>query len=188
MTQSLWFASRACGLVALVLLTGVMVLGALHTGRTSSAAWPRFVLHAVHRNLALLAVVFVAVHVATSILDPYAGIRWIDAVVPFASNYQPFWTGLGAAAGDLLLALVATSLVRTRLPLRLWRGLHLAAYGLWPVAFVHGLGSGGADSTRGWVLVVDAGCAMAVAVAVALRLRARHPDTDARRAAEESLR
>ena len=181
MTQALWFASRACGQAALLLLTLAVVLGALHTGRVAGPRWPRFAVHTLHRNVAVLAVAFVAVHAATAIIDPYAGIRWVDAVVPFASTYQPFWTGLGAAAADLLLALVATSLVRLRLPWRLWRGLHYAAYVLWPVALAHGLGSGGADSDRGWVRTIDAGCALAVVAAVVLRARARHPDTAARR-------
>ena len=102
-------------------------------------------------------------------------------MVPFASTYQPFWTGLGAAAADLLLAVVVTSVVRIRLPWRLWRVLHFAAYVLWPVALVHGLGIGGADAALGWVRTVDAGCALAVAAAVVVRMRARHQDTEARR-------
>jgi methionine sulfoxide reductase heme-binding subunit len=186
--HALWFTSRACGLVSLILLTATVVLGARHTARAATTSWPRALVHALHRNLALLAVAFVAVHVATAIIDPYAGIRWIDAAVPFASTYQPFWTGLGAVALDLLAAIVATSLVRTRMPLRAWRLLHLSAYGLWPVALVHGIGSGGADSTRVWVLGVEGACALAVAVAVALRLRAEHPDTVERRAAEVRFR
>ena len=182
MGQTLWFASRACGMVALLLLTLTVVLGALHTGRVSHAAWPRFVVHALHRNLALLAVVFVAVHVATAIIDPYAGIGWIDAVAPFASSYHPFWTGLGAVALDLFAALVVTSLARTHLPLAWWRRLHWSAYALWPIALAHGLGIGGADSGLGWVRAVDVACALTVVAAVVARLRARHPDTEARRA------
>jgi predicted ferric reductase len=181
MNQALWFASRSSGQVSLLLLTLVTVLGALHTGRAATRRWPRFAVHTLHHNLAVLAFAFVAVHVAAAIIDPYAGIRWTDAVVPFASTYQPFWTGLGAAAADLLLALVVTSAARTRLPWRLWRGLHFAAYALWPVALVHGLGIGGADAARGWVRTVDAGCALAVVAAVAIRARARHQDTAARR-------
>ncbi len=182
MSQALWYASRSCGLVTLLLLTVVVVLGALHTGRATTRSWPRFALHALHRNLAVLAVAFVTVHAATAIIDPYAGITWVDTVVPFRSSYEPFWTGLGAAASDLLLALVVTSVVRTRLPWRLWRGLHFSAYLLWPVALVHGLGIGGADSARGWIRIVDAVCALAVLAAVVVRARARHQDTEARRA------
>ena len=145
-------------------------------------------LHGLHRNLALLALVFLGVHVATAIIDPYAGIRWWDAVVPFASTYHPFWTGLGAAASDLVVALVGTSVLRTWLPLRVWRAVHFAAYVLWPVALAHGLGIGGADSTRGWVQVIDGGCALVVVAAVAIRVRARHPDTELRRTTEARLR
>ncbi|HEY0816448.1 MAG TPA: ferric reductase-like transmembrane domain-containing protein [Pseudonocardia sp.] len=185
MTQALWFTSRSSGLVTLLLLTAVMVLGALHTGRATTPFWSRFAMHALHRNIALLALAFLTVHVATAIIDPYAGIRWLDAVVPFASSYHPFWTGLGATAADLLVALVVTSLVRTRIPWKAWRGLHGAAYGLWPVALVHGWGIGGVDSARGWVLTVDGVCVVAVVVAVVLRALARHPDTEARQTGAE---
>jgi predicted ferric reductase len=179
-SQALWFASRSCGLVTLLLLTLVVALGALHTGRAATRSWSRLAMHTLHRNLALLTLVFVVVHVGSAIIDPYAGIRWLDAVVPFASSYHPFWTGLGAAAADLLVALVVTSLVRTRMPWRVWRGLHGAAYALWPVALAHGWGIGGADSTRAWVLTVDGICVVTVVAAVAVRVLAHHPDTEAR--------
>ncbi len=184
MGQALWFASRGTGLVSLILLTATVVLGASHSRRAESAGWPRFALHGVHRNLSLLTSAFLAVHVATAIVDPYAGIRWIDAVVPFASVYHPFWLGLGTVALDLVVAVVVTSLLRTRIPLRLWRVLHLCGYAMWPVALVHGLGIGGGDSTTTWVLVLDGLCAAAVAVAVVRRLRVQHPDAERRRAAE----
>jgi len=181
--QALWFTSRGTGLVSLLLLTATVVLGTAHSGRAVSRGWPRFTLHAVHRNLSLVAVVFLAVHVVTAIVDPYAGIAWVDALVPFGSGYHPFWLGLGALALDLMIAVIVTSLVRTRIPLRLWRGVHLCAYGLWPVAVAHGLGIGGPDSTLPWVLAVDAACALAVVVALVRRVLADDPDRDARRAA-----
>lgn len=181
--MALWYASRAAGLVVLLLVTTTTVLGAVHAGRTSTGRWPRFAMHALHRNLALLSVALLAVHVSTAIIDPYAGIRWLDAVVPFGSTYHPFWLGMGAVALDLLLALVVTSLVRTRLPLRAWRATHLAAYAMWPIGVVHGLGIGGADSTLTWVRVVDGLCVVAVSGALVVRLRAPDADRDARRAA-----
>jgi len=180
--QALWFTSRATGLVSLLLITATVVLGASHSGRVTTTGWPRFTLHAVHRNLSLLTLAFLVVHTATAIIDPYAKIAWLDAVVPFASVYHPFWLGLGAVAFDLMLAVLVTSMLRGRISLRVWRGVHLASYALWPVAVAHGLGVGGADSTLWWVLALNVGCVVAGAVAVTRRLLARHPDAVARRA------
>jgi DMSO/TMAO reductase YedYZ heme-binding membrane subunit len=169
-------------MLTLLLLTGTVVLGALTGGRAVSAGWPRFAIAALHRNLSLLTLAFVAVHVATAVIDGYAGIAWVDAVLPFVSVYHPFWLGLGAAAFDLLLALLVTSLLRTRIPLRFWRLVHWAAYVCWPVALLHGFGIGRADTQSGWGIAVVLGCVAAVAVAVMWRASTTHPDTEARRA------
>jgi sulfoxide reductase heme-binding subunit YedZ len=178
---ALWYASRATGLALLVMLTAVVVLGALNSGRFAARTWPRFAIADVHRNLTLVTVAFLVVHVATAIIDPYAGIHWLDALVPFVSSYHPFWLGLGAVASDLFLALIVSSLLRPKISQRVWRALHWAAYACWPVAVVHGWGIGGADSRLGWVLVLMLCCALAVLVAVGWRLATSHPDTEARR-------
>jgi sulfoxide reductase heme-binding subunit YedZ len=179
--HALWYSSRATGLVSLLLLTATVVLGALNTGRLSSSGWPRFVVAAVHRNLSLIALAFLVVHVATAVIDPYAGIGWLDAVVPFGSVYRPLWLGLGAVAGDLFLAVLATSLLRLRLGLRLWRLVHWASYACWPVAVLHGLGTGTTDRHTTWVIALDVCSALAVTGAIAWRLLSVHPDTEARR-------
>jgi predicted ferric reductase len=186
--QALWYASRATGLVSLVLLTATMVLGLLGAGRVSLAGWPRFAMTWLHRNLSLLTVAFLALHVAGAVIDPYAGIRWADAVIPFTSTYQPLWLGLGAVALDLMIAMIATSLLRDRIGLRLWRVLHMSAYACWPVALAHGLGVGGADSRRLWVLAIDVLCLVAVAGALAVRVTTSHPDTVARQDVHPAMR
>jgi predicted ferric reductase len=179
---ALWYASRATGLALLVMLTAVMVLGALNRGRFAARNWPRFAIADVHRNLSLVTVAFLVVHVTTAIIDPYAGIAWLDAVVPFVSAYHPFWLGLGAVASDLFIALIVSSLLRTRIRQRTWRAVHWAAYASWPIAVVHGWGIGGADARLVWVLVLMVICVLAVFAAVGWRLVSSHPDTEARRA------
>jgi methionine sulfoxide reductase heme-binding subunit len=176
----IWYASRATGLIALVLFTASVVLGALGGGRYASKRWPRFVLAAVHRNVSLLAVVFLVVHIISSIVDPFAGIGWLDAIVPFVSIYHPFWLGLGAIATDLTVAVVVTSLLRPRVHVGLWRFVHWTSYALWPLAVVHGIGTAPADIRLSWVLVVNAVCVLAVIVAVGWRAGTSHPDTEAR--------
>ncbi len=128
-------------------------------------------------------------HVASAIIDPYAGLRWVDAVLPFASDYHPFWLGLGALSLDLMLAVVLTSLLRARIGRRAWRAVHAAGYALWPIAAVHGWGISGRDSELSWVLALYACCAVALGLALWSRMRARaHPDQVVRRAVDAGRR
>lgn len=165
----LWYVTRATGIVALVLLTGTVVLGVIGTARVASKRWPRIVTAGLHKNLALTATALVAMHVVTTILDPFVSIGLVAAFVPFTSSYRPFWLSLGAVAFDLLLAVLITSLLRDRLSHRAWQIVHLLVYACWPVALWHGLGTG-TDTRLHWVLAVDIACVLAIALAVWWRL------------------
>ena len=168
-SKALWYLTRGFGLVALVLLTISVLLGVIQTVRFVRPGVPRFVVFGLHRNVSLLAVVAIGIHVATAVMDSYAPIRAIDVFVPFVSRYRPVWTGLGALAVDLLIALVLTSLLRNRLGYRTWRLVHWLAYACWPVAVLHGLGTG-TDTRLGWVQVLYLGCTAVVVVSVWWRL------------------
>lgn len=164
-----WYLTRGSGVVALLLLTASVVLGVLSTLRWRTDRWPRFTVAGLHRNLTLLSIVFVVVHVLTTVLDGYAPVKLQDALVPFISSYRPIWLGLGAVAFDLLLALVITSLLRARVGYKLWRGFHWLAYASWPVALVHALGTG-SDARIGWMVAVGLGAIGAALAAVVARL------------------
>ena len=158
---ALWYATRATGLVTMLLLTAGVLLGILTTGRFAGGSWPRFLTVGLHRNLSLLVLVFLALHVGTTVADQFVSIPLTAAFLPFASDYKEYWLSLGAVALDLLLALVATSLVRTRLGHGAWRRVHWLAYACWPVAVAHGLGIG-TDRGATWVLVLSMACVLAV--------------------------
>jgi sulfoxide reductase heme-binding subunit YedZ len=165
-----WYLTRATGAVALVLLTASVVLGILGSVRFSLAPrWPRFAIDVLHRDVSLLVLVFVALHVVTSVLDGFAPIALIDGLIPFRSPYRPLWLGLGAVSFDLLLALGATSLVRRRLGYRAWRAIHWLAYASWPVAVLHTVGTG-TDVKSWWMLLLTAVCVAAVLIAVFARV------------------
>ena len=164
----LWYATRAAGLITLILLTASMMLGILNAGRFGTQRWPRFLVQGLHRNLSLLALTFLALHIATTVIDTYTSIGLSAAFVPFSSPYKRFWLGLGAVACDLLLTLVITSLVRQRIGHRLWRVVHWAGYLCWPVAITHGLGTG-TDRGTSWVLALTATCVAAVLGSVVYR-------------------
>src|SRR4249920_1610729 len=152
-SQALWYLTRGTGLVALVLLTGSVALGVTTTVGWSTPRWPRFVTLGLHRNLSLLAVAFLGVHVASTVVDGFAPIGWLDVVLPFHSPYRPIWLGLGAVAVDLLIAVTITSLLRRYLSLILWRVVHWTTWLAWPVALLHGLGTG-SDTTHRWTQLV----------------------------------
>ena len=166
-----WYIATATGVVTLGFLTASVLLGILTSFRWSSPTWPRFVVEFVHRNVSLLVLVFLAIHVVTVVIDSFAPIRWIDVVIPFVSAYRPFWLGLGAVAFDLLIALVVTSLLRRRIGFTTWRFVHWLAYACWPIAVLHGLGTG-SDTRTGLVLGFTAACVVAVLVAAGLRVGA----------------
>jgi hypothetical protein len=169
-----WYLTRSAGVVAMVLLTASVALGILDFSRWRSAGWPRFVTDALHRNVSMLALVMVVVHVITTVADGFAPIGFQDAIIPFLSPYRPFWLGLGALAFDVLLALTITSLMRKRLGYRTWRAVHWSAYASWPLAMFHGLGTG-TDASSTWMLGLSALCLAAVVMAIGWRVAAATP-------------
>jgi sulfoxide reductase heme-binding subunit YedZ len=180
----LWYTARAAGIVSLVFLSAVVVFGLLARMRVESRRWPRFLTATVHRDLSLLALVFLALHIVTAVVDPFTSLGFAAAVVPFGSYYRTFWLGLGVLAVELMIAVVVTSLLRRWIGHGVWRAVHWAAYALWPMAVAHGLGTG-TDAVTLWSLVITIACVASVAVALMWRVDygRRDPLQDERRAA-----
>jgi methionine sulfoxide reductase heme-binding subunit len=158
-----------------MLLSAVVVLGVLSTLRFESRGWPRFLTTGLHRNISLMALVFLALHIVTAVVDPFTHLGWLAAVIPFSSYYRTFWLGLGTVAFELLVAISVTSLVRGLIGHSAWRAIHWLAYASWPVAVVHSFGTG-TDAWSAWMLVIDVVCIVAVLAAVVARLSTQSPD------------
>jgi predicted ferric reductase len=165
----LWFATRAGGTMALVLLTLTVALGIAVGGRHAPRSFARFEVSTLHRNLSLLTLVFLAVHIVTAILDTFVHLGWLITVVPFTASYRTLWLGLGTVAFDLLLAVALTSAVRLRIGQRRWKAVHWLAYASWPIAVFHAAGTG-TDTKNPWQLGLYAGCLAVVVAAVWWRL------------------
>src|SRR5450759_3028173 len=164
----LWYTTRGAGAVSLVLLSAVVVLGVMSSLRFEVPSWPRFLTTGLHRNLSLTAVVFLALHIVTAVVDPFTHLGWLAAVVPFSSYYRTFWFGLGVIALELLLAITATSLVRGLIGHAAWRAIHWWAYACWPFAVLHGVGTG-TDAWSAWLFTLQALCVIAVLAAIGYR-------------------
>jgi sulfoxide reductase heme-binding subunit YedZ len=168
-STTLWYSTRATGIVALALLTLTMVLGILTAGRVRARTWPGFAQADLHKWTSVLAIVFLGIHVLTSVVDTYVHVGWASIVVPFDSSYEPLWTGLGTVALDLMLAVAVSSALRQRISARTWRTIHWSAYASWPVAMAHGLGEG-TDGLKSWMAVLAALSALAVVAALSWRV------------------
>lgn len=167
--EALWYLMRGTGVVSLLLLTAVMALGIATHGRVSLGALPRFATRLLHRNLSLMALAFVTVHVVSAVIDPYVTIGVIDAVLPFTADSEPLMAGLGALALDLLVAVIVTSVWRGRVGNRAWRAIHLGAYAMWPLAFIHAAGIG-SDAATPWARALGAVAAAVIGGSLAWRL------------------
>jgi sulfoxide reductase heme-binding subunit YedZ len=173
--KAVWYVLRGSGLVAFVLLSMTVALGVVGVKRWQSTRWSRLVTAGLHKNLALLALSFLAVHIVSAVFDSYIGLNVVGVVVPFVSSYRPLFVGLGVLALDLLVAVVGTSLLRRKVSNRAWRLVHFSTWLLWPLALVHALGAG-TDSLHSWGLGVVALCGGTVVAAALWRLTPRSSD------------
>ena len=141
-TKLWWYVARSAGIVgwalaALAVLWGV-ALATRALGKHPPAPW----LLAVHRFLGALCIVFVVIHMAALALDPFVTFRLDDLFLPMASDWKPLAVAWGIVAFYLLVAVEITSLLRDRIPKRLWHWVHLGSYALYVLATVHLLTSG----------------------------------------------
>jgi sulfoxide reductase heme-binding subunit YedZ len=170
-SNPLWYLTRSTAVIAFILLTIGSVLGVAATQRAlASQSWPRFATQAVHRNVNLLALVFIAIHVITTLADGYVDVGVAAVLVPFVSGYRAVPVALGTLALDLLLAVIVTSLVRLRMQERAWRLIHLAAYIAWPLALTHFILTGTDGAAPRWGFWLGLVCVVPVAGAAFVRL------------------
>ena len=151
-----WYAARAGGIVAYVLLSVNVALGLAMTGKKSMKHWPRFALEDVHRFTGLLTGTFVVVHIVAIAIDAYLPFSIVSLAVPLLASYRPIWTGLGIVAAELLLALAFTNHYRNaKLTYRFWRRAHYVNFAVWAAATLHGMGTG-TDRSTPWMLAIFA--------------------------------
>jgi methionine sulfoxide reductase heme-binding subunit len=152
---ALWYAARASGVAAYVVLSLVVSVGLSLGGKAQSRSWPRFSVEEIHRFGGLLVGSLIGVHVLAIAADSFLPFSLTQLLVPFTSSYRPLWTGLGIAAAEILVALAITNRYRRRLPYRFWRKAHYLNFAVWVFASLHGL-FGGTDRGATWLAILYA--------------------------------
>jgi methionine sulfoxide reductase heme-binding subunit len=150
---AIWYAARASGVAAYVVLSLVVCLGLTLGGKAQSRRWPRFSVEEIHRFGGLLVGSLIGVHVLAIAADSFLPFSLTQLLVPFTSTYRPLWTGLGIAAAEILVALAITNHYRKRLPYRFWRKAHYLNFAVWGLASLHGLMSG-TDRGATWLAIL----------------------------------
>jgi methionine sulfoxide reductase heme-binding subunit len=152
-SPQIWYAARASGVAAYVVLSVVVSLGLALGGKAQNRRWPRFSVEEIHRFGGLLVGSLIGVHVLAIAADSFLPFSLTQLLIPFTSSYRPLWTGLGIAAAELLVALAITNHYRRRLPYRFWRTAHYLNFAVWTFASLHGL-MAGTDRGAAWLAIL----------------------------------
>jgi sulfoxide reductase heme-binding subunit YedZ len=168
----LWYTTRATGFVALILFTLVVALGTFVANRIGGTYVGRFELNELHRSITMVAIVFLVVHIVTTVVDSYVPTGWLSAVIPLASKYEPMHVALGAVAFDLILAVWVSSLLKARVANRSWRFIHWFSWLSLVAALAHTFLTG-TDSRTSWGLALGLACSAVVLASALWRYFAR---------------
>ena len=191
--QAYWFASRAFGVTALVLLAVSVGLGLTMSTRLLGRPGLSAKLRRAHESLTLVTLAMIVVHAGLLLFDSYLRPGLAGISVPFAMSYRPVFTGLGVIAGWSAAVLGLSFYVRRWIGARTWRRMHRFTIVVYALAFVHVAGSG-TDAGRPWMLALLSALTAPVVFGFSYRMlsgsrrppASRRPQPLARRAASAS--
>lgn len=167
-TPYLWYTTRATGFVALILFTLVVALGTLVANRVGGTFVGRFEVNELHRSASIVAMVFLALHILTTVLDSFVPTGWLSVLIPFTSSYRTVGVAVGTVAFDLILAVWVSSLLKVRVKNESWRFIHWFSWVAFASAIAHAYLTG-TDTKSGVGLLLVASCALTVALAALWR-------------------
>jgi methionine sulfoxide reductase heme-binding subunit len=97
---------------------------------------------AVHRHLAMLTITSLAVHILAIVLDGYTTFGAADVLVPFHSSWKPLAVATGVISMWILLTVEVTSLLKRRMPNRIWQLIHRTSILAYLLSTAHFLQAG----------------------------------------------
>jgi predicted ferric reductase len=177
-----WLASRALGIVALVLLAASVTAGLFLSGRISRRPGTPARMKHLHEALALAATGAIAGHGLFLLGDKYLHPGLTDVAVPFAMAHQPVWTGIGIIGGWLAAVVTLSFYVRQWIGNRAWRWLHRWTLGVYVLSVAHAIGSG-TDARSPWMMVLVAGVTAPIVFGATYRFLPAAREPRARRVA-----
>jgi predicted ferric reductase len=156
-----WLLARVGGFVAYGLLWLSVVFGLLLTSKVARA-WPG-VRHAnnIHQSVSLLALGYTFFHALILLADHMSGFDVGAVLFPFTATYRPLAVGLGQLGLYVLIIVMVSYYVRSRIGVKTWRVLHYLTFILYYLVTAHGV-LAGTDSQTPWALVLYASTGLLV--------------------------
>ena len=164
-----WIASRASGVVALILAAVSVGMGLAMAMRAAKGPGAMARLRQAHEATALAALIMIGAHGLALLGDSYLRPGLAGIAIPFVMSHRPLWTGIGVVSGWLAALLGLTFYVRRWIGPRLWRRLHRWTLAVYVLAVIHTLGAG-TDARSAWLLVIVIGTTAPLAVMALARL------------------
>ena len=138
-----WLAARAAGLASLGLLALQIVMGLLLSHPTNRTTWKQSKrVFPWHEHLWVFVMAFIAIHVVSIVIDPYAGVGIGGALVPGLSSYRSAPVALGSLALYAFVVTAITARYTKLLPPGLWLVLHRFALVVFILSWLHGVLAG----------------------------------------------
>jgi DMSO/TMAO reductase YedYZ heme-binding membrane subunit len=186
--HSMWYLSRASGMVAWIVLGLTCLWGILLITRMLKPADRPAWLLDLHRYLGVLSIVTTGAHMATLVGDNWEHYGWSELFVPFTkleySNSAAItW---GVFAFYLMVIIQVTSWIMKWLPKKLWHAIHLTSYLLFGMATIHGF-KAGTDSSNIVFFTVAVGAIAILLFALVARVLQGRAKTAQRAAANARL-
>ncbi len=164
-----WLASRAAGIIAIILVSASVALGLAMAAREARRPGMNVVLRRLHQYIAVGALIAIAGHGVFLLADTWLHPGLVGITVPFAMDYRPLWTGLGIIAGWSVAVLGLTYWARKRIGQQRWKTIHRFTLLAYVLAVVHVLGAG-TDASSAWLRLILLAAAAPIPYFLVLRL------------------
>jgi sulfoxide reductase heme-binding subunit YedZ len=186
LTHVWWIASRASGIVALLLVTISVGIGLTMSAKLLRKRGLGPKLTAIHEQTALAGLIAIGVHAVTLLGDPWLHPSLAGISVPFVMGYRTFFTGLGIIGAWLAALLGLSFYFRRSIGAALWRKAHRATVVVYVLGLVHAIGAG-TDASTAWLRWFMALTAIPIAGLFLRRVLGRKPTPLPQRAARRRL-
>jgi len=154
-----WYISRASGLVGYLLFWLSTIWGFAIASKILDPFLGRTFTFDFHEHLSLLSIGFVVLHMVVLLLDKVEPLSLVEILVPFASAYRPFWTGIGIISFYLTILVTVTFYIRSLISSKTFRTIHYLSVAAYFAALFHSLNAG-TDSALTWVQWMYAGTSL----------------------------